>query len=138
MEDDVNFMLIDRGKKGIEDIIKETPLEADFLHLFNYKRIEEGYHKNKADSGAVCYVVFEKGYKKLMKKLYSVGRWNFNEDLPTRDIVMDGGIRKLYTHYKYFPSLIIQSLEGNSTHDGKSNEHKLYRKMYRENLSYYV
>jgi len=138
MEDDVSFMLINKNKKGFNKIIEDTPKEVDFLHLFNYKELKEGYHINKGDSGAVCYIVFEQGYHKLMDKLYIDGIWTFTKGLNIKDIIIDSGIKTLYNHGKYFPSLILQSLEGESTHEGKNNGDKMYRKMLKNNIKFYL
>ena len=126
IEDDVDFLLINRWKKNIDQIIEEMPEDCDILHLYcsNNNNKKNYAIRTLGETGAVAYLVTQKGYECLLKKLYSNSVWNF---------VIDFGIRKLYRDYKIFPPLILFDYENlDSTHSKR--EYKRIRKKQTHNI----
>ena len=133
MEDDVDFLLINRWKKNIDQVIDEMPETCDILHLFSHHGNKKGYILNKDHTGAVCYIITRQGYDKLLKLLYDSEKniWNFNKNLNLEDIVIDDGIRKLYNRYNYYPGMFLQSIDSfKSCHIGRANCDKNYKILY--------
>ena len=141
MEDDVDFLLINRWKKNIDQVIEEIPEDCDILHLFSHGVLKEGYHLNAYNCGAVCYIVTKQGHDKLLNSLYDSEQniWNFCKKTGLDHILIDDGIKKLYNHYKYYPSLILQNIENfRSTHGKDFNTNSLWSGIYKKHIRWYM
>ena len=140
MEDDVDFLLINRWKKNIDQVVEEIPEDCDILHLFSHGIIKEGYHLNKYHTGAVCYIVTKQGHDKLLKSLYNNKQniWNFDKTTGLDEIVIDDGIKKLYNHYKYYPTMILQDIKGKSTHEKGLNSDSTWVRIYKKHIKWYM
>ena len=131
MEDDVDFLLINRWKKNIDQVVEEIPEDCDILYLFSYNRRK---YKNIItrkyfdDFGAVAYLITKKGYTKILKKLYINSAWSFQKKNKLKNIIIDNGIRKLYSEYKINPPLIIFDINYLSSTHVKINNNNILHK----------